>query len=269
MIDKIGIIGCGWLGFPLAKHLVGLNYEVHGSTTSTNKIIELESAGIKAYQVVLRPDAIIGNIEALLADIDTLVINVPPRLRRGNSESFTEKMFLLHAEIKKRNVQKIVFVSSTSVYGDVEGVVSESTKPNPITESGKQLLTSESLFLEDANLRTAIIRFGGLIGPNRHPVTMLSKKTNLPNGNDPVNLIHLNDCIHMIQTVIENNYWGEIFNGVYPFHPSKKEYYTQEAHIRGLKPPDYLPDNPNRAGKIVKSQNFLDKSHRFHTSIVS
>lgn len=269
MTDKIGIIGCGWLGLPLAKHLVDLGYEIHGSTTSEEKLFDLKKAGINPHRVVLQTDVIIGEVQNLLANIDILIINVPPRLRGANFESFVEKMFRLHAEIKKNEVRKIIFVSSTSVYGDVEGITTESTTPNPVTESGRQLLKSESLFLEDTDLKTSIIRFGGLIGPDRHPVTMLSKKENLSNGDDPVNLIHLDDCIHLIQTVIENKYWGEVFNGVYPLHPSKKEYYVKEARKRGLKPPSYSPEIPDKQGKIVKSENFLNKSHAFHTSIVS
>ena len=29
-MKKIGILGCGWLGFSLAKSLIGDGYEVHG-----------------------------------------------------------------------------------------------------------------------------------------------------------------------------------------------------------------------------------------------
>ncbi len=269
MSNKIGVIGCGWLGLPLAKNLVDHNYEVHGSTTSEEKLPVLESAGIVPYQLVLKPNLILGEIQELLSKIDVLVINVPPRLRGGNSESYLEKMLRLHSEIKKSRVRRIVFVSSTSVYGAIEGEVTEKTPPKPSTESGKHLLASESLFTDDSDLLVTIIRFGGLIGPDRHPVTMLSKKASLSNGDDPVNLIHLDDCIFMIRTILEHNYWGEMFNGVYPLHPSKKEYYTQEALKRGLKPPQYTTEIQEKAGKVIRSRNFLYKSHGFHTSIVS
>ncbi|MDC1274067.1 SDR family NAD(P)-dependent oxidoreductase, partial [Flavobacteriaceae bacterium] len=39
--DKIGIIGCGWLGLPLAKSLISNNYKVKGSTTRKNKLTVL------------------------------------------------------------------------------------------------------------------------------------------------------------------------------------------------------------------------------------
>ena len=36
--DKIGIIGCGWLGLPLAKLFLKNGFLVKGSTTSKEKI---------------------------------------------------------------------------------------------------------------------------------------------------------------------------------------------------------------------------------------
>ena len=42
-MKKIGILGCGWLGFSLAKSLIGDGYEVHGSSTSIEKKDEFEN----------------------------------------------------------------------------------------------------------------------------------------------------------------------------------------------------------------------------------
>ena len=269
MTEKIGVLGCGWLGLPLAKQLVLDSYEVFGTTTSEDKLLQLRDEGIHPFQITLKPEKIHGNIQAFLSKIDVLIINVPPRLRGSSNESFIDKMVLLHQEIQKNGVDKVIFVSSTSVYGDLEGEVTEQTSPSPTTESGIQLVESEKLFWNDSSIKTTIIRFGGLIGPDRHPVTMLAKKQHLSNGNDPVNLIHLDDCIHMIRTILGNQYWGGIFNGVNPFHPEKNEYYGSEATKRGLPLPKYQIDHSKSRAKVVISKNFLDKGHTFNTSIIS
>lgn len=269
MNDRIGVLGCGWLGLPLAKHFVNQKHEVYGSTTSKEKLELLQNNGIHAYEISISTSGAKGDIQDFLSNIDILIINLPPKLRRGTNESFVEKMKVLHSEINKSAVLKIIFVSSTAVYGEVDGEVTETTVPKPSTESGRQLLECERLFQQDTALETTIIRFGGLIGPNRHPVTMLSKRQNLTNGNNPVNLIHLADCIHMISTLIENNYWNQIFNGVYPIHPTKKEYYTSEALKRGIPLPDYSDSSSNKFNKVVLSKSFLDKNHSFQTSILS
>jgi nucleoside-diphosphate-sugar epimerase len=267
LTDNIGVLGCGWLGFPLAQRLVKNSHTVHGSTTSKDKLVLLQEEGIRPFRITLSETELQGDIAGFLSNINILIINVPPRLRGKNAESFVEKMKLVHTEIKKSDVAKLIFISSTSVYGTVEGEVTEQTPPQPNTESGKQLLVCEQRFMDDPDLQTTVIRFGGLIGPERHPVTMLSNKQHLSNGQDPVNLIHLEDCIHMITTIIQNQYWSEIFNGVYPLHPKKMDYYADEAKKRGIPPPNYLDNPPKHEGKVVLSTNFLNKSHRFTTSI--
>ncbi len=260
-------MGCGWLGLPLAKYLVANSYSVHGTTTSNEKLLLLGKEDIVPHQITLSSNAIGGDIQSLLSQIDILIINIPPKLRSGNSESFYEKVKLVYIEIKKSSVSHIIFISSTAVYGEIKGEVTEDCMPKPITESGKQLFAAEQLFKKDDELPSTVIRFGGLIGPDRHPVTMLSKRQNLVNGYDPINLIHLNDCIHMISTIIKNDYWGEIFNGVYPFHPTKKEFYIKEALKMGLPPPDYSKSLPSKLNKVIVSKNFLDKSHHFETPV--
>lgn len=267
MSKTIGVIGCGWLGLPLAISLVQDGHLVHGSTTAREKLTLLKEKDIVPFQIALSEDKIEGYISGFLRDVDILIVNVPPRLRGENKENYVQKIQLLHQEVKNSAVQKVVFVSSTSVYGDVEGEVTEETIPQPSTESGKQLLASENIFVKDTDLQATIIRFGGLIGPNRHPITMLSGRQNLSNGNAPINLIHLDDCIRIIKSVIAYSWWNEIINGVYPEHPSKQKYYSLEARNRNLQVPDYKVYNFQK-GKKIHSKVLLNvKNFEFTTTL--
>lgn len=262
-------MGCGWLGLPLAKSLLAAGYRVHGSTTSEEKLKSLAEAGIQPFLIRLGEDGINGPIDDFLSGAEILILNVPPKLRGAHRENYVLKMQAVHRALTASSLKKLVFVSSTSVYGSLEGEVSEASPPVPDTESGRQLLETERLFREDAGLQTIIIRFGGLIGPERHPVTFLSGKKGLKNGQEAVNLIHLDDCIHLLQTVMEDGHWNEVFNGVYPLHPRKREYYVREALLRKLPPPEYLNTEEENQGKIVLSSNFLTKKYSFFTSICS
>ncbi|KAG1652294.1 Protein YeeZ [Nymphon striatum] len=125
----------------------------------------------------VREKEILGDISKFLVNVDVLIVNIPPKLRGKNKESYVKKIELLHHEVVKNAKKQL---------------------PQPSTESGEQLLAAENIFKNDTNLDTTIIRFGGLIGPNRHPITMLSGRKELSNGNYPINLIHLNDCIRII-----------------------------------------------------------------------
>lgn len=267
MNNTIGVIGCGWLGLPLAKKFIQDGFLVKGTTTSDEKLNVLLQEGIESYLIVLSETEIQGDIEGFFNGVTTLIINVPPKLRGSTKENYVSKMQLLHRSLQNTAIKNIVFVSSTSVYGNFEGVATEETIPNPDTESGKQLLDSERIFMDDKTLKTTIIRFGGLISEDRHPVTILSKRTHLKNGNHPVNLIHRKDCILIITAVIINNWWSAIINGVYPEHPTKKTYYTSEALKRGIKKPEYI-DNSLEKGKIISSNFLLNvKNFQFSTSI--
>ncbi|MEL6975418.1 MAG: SDR family oxidoreductase, partial [Bacteroidota bacterium] len=240
MKTNVGVIGCGWLGLPLAISLLDSGHLVRGTTTNTEKVEALAGAGILPFKIALSEEGIQGNIKGFLEGLDVLVINVPPKLRRQPYANYVAKMKHLHTAMQKAKVPHAIFVSSTSVYGNHPDDITEETIPVPVTESGRQLLETERLFLNPESSVNTIVRFGGLIGPDRHPVTMLSQKKGLKNGKAPVNLIHLNDCIAMLKTIIAQNYWGEVFNGVYPNHPTKQEYYQNEAQKRGVPAPEYL-----------------------------
>jgi len=265
---KIGIIGCGWLGFPLAQTLIEEGYQVNGSTTSAAKLTILNKAGINAYHIHLSAAKVSGDIQGFLAEVHILIVNVPPRLRHGNGESYVAKMKRLLAEINRSKVTKVIFASSTSVYGDIDGNVTEDTHPNPVTESGRQLLETEALFTQAPNFDTTVVRFGGLIGPGRHPIKNITGKKLRSNGNAPVNLIHLTDCIRICTAILTHNYWGELFNAVYPDHPKKKDYYAKMAKKAKIQPPHYQQENDKIGKKISSNRLISAKKFKFKMSII-
>jgi nucleoside-diphosphate-sugar epimerase len=262
MNKKISILGCGWLGLPLAKSLLSKGYEVKGSTTSESKIDLLKNAGISPFQVQLEEHEIIGTIEDFLKETDVLVIDIPPGLRKEISPmlemTFVNKIKTLIPFIEKSGIQKVVFVSSTSVYGDGFPIVeiTEETKPNPDTESGKQLAITETLLQSNSYFKTTVIRFGGLLGEDRHPIKFLAGRTNVENPDAPVNMIQREDCIGIIEEIlkqVQHDKWGETFNAVAPQHPTRKAYYHKKAEIFNLPLPTFAEDSESK-GKIISSE---------------
>ncbi|MEL1255601.1 NAD-dependent epimerase/dehydratase family protein [Flavobacterium sp. DGU38] len=255
-MTKISILGCGWLGLPLAKRLIEKGNSINGSTTSENKLPILKDAGINPFLVALESESVSESINVFLAVSEILIIDIPPKLRTVNPDSekktFVEKINNLIPFIEKSSVKKVLFVSSTSVYGDKNDLITEETNPNPETESGKQLLLAENILQKNKTFETTILRFGGLIGEDRHPVTSLSGKENLANADAPVNLIHQNDCINIIEEIINQAKWNEFFNAVAPFHPTKAEYYTKKAKEQNLILPKFSAEKSN-IKKVISS----------------
>lgn len=269
MNKKISILGCGWLGLPLAKALIAHQYRVNGTTTTPQKIEILSEVGIGPFLISLSEDGIVGNLNGFIGESDTLIVNIPPNLRAAKKENFINKIRHLARAIQDTGLKNLIFISSTSVYGDIVGHITEEAGPRPDTESGQQLFAAESILRKIPGLNTTIIRFGGLIGPNRHPITHLAGRKDLPNGNERVNLIHLDDCIGLIITILNNNYWNRTFNGVYPYHPTKKEYYTSEAVKKGLFPPCYLSDPIEKEYKTIGNSDDNVKIYPYTTTIIS
>lgn len=254
MKHKICVIGCGWLGFSLATSLVKKGHLVKGSTRSSEKITTLNSNTIKGFLVQLSSEGIIGDIENCLEGCDTLVLNIPPGLRKNPETNYVKQMQHLIPFVERSSVKAIVFVSSTSVYDDSElcPIINESSQTSTTSNVALQLLSTEALFMNNSNFKTTILRFSGLYGDDRHPATFLAGKENLKNPEAPVNLIHKSDCIAIIERIIKHDVWDEIFNTSAPFHPSKKDYYTSICKAQNLPLPSF--NNTQKSiGKLIDS----------------
>ncbi|MFN3967291.1 SDR family oxidoreductase [Flavobacterium sp.] len=251
-MKNISILGCGWLGLPLAKSLIAKRFSVKGSTTSLEKVSVLQNAGIDAFQIALSEKEISGEMDSFLSNSEILIIDIPPKLRGNASENFVAKIKTLLPFIEKSGIQRIIFVSSTSVYTDENSIVTEESIPQPDTESGKQLLEAEQILQSNSNFKTTIVRFGGLIGEDRHPIRFLAGRQDIENPEAPINLIHQIDCIGIIESIIEQDFFGETFNAVTPFHPTRKDYYTQKAAALGLSLPEFN-ESKRSVGKTILS----------------
>lgn len=257
-MKNISILGCGWLGFPLAEALIENEFTVKGSTTSIAKLSKLENAGINPFIIAIETNGVTGAIEDFLKDSSILIIDIPPKLRGTNKESFVSKIRSLIHFVEKSNIENILFISSTSVYGEDNNQITEESALNADSEAGKQLIIVEELLRLNNHFNTTVLRFGGLVGEDRNPVKYLMGQENLNNPDAPINLIHQKDCISIILKIIEEKSWGETFNAAAPAHPTREEYYTQKALELNLIPPQFNHDLPS-VGKTILADKLIKK----------
>ncbi len=255
MNKSIAIAGLGWLGQPLAYRLSTIGYHVKGSVTSCEKAVVLQNNGFDAFPMEISEMGVTGEISAFLNNVHSLIIMIPPGLRNNTGADYVLKMSNFLVQILESKVENVILVSSTSVYGDLQGKVSEEDKPHPETEAGRQLLEVEKLFFECEGIRTTIVRFGGLLGGSRQPVKYLAGRKNLNDGNAPVNLVHRNDCISILEEILKQGAFGHIFNAVNPQHPKKSDYYIAKAKELGLEPPTFSEVSSEEIFKQVDSVN--------------
>jgi nucleoside-diphosphate-sugar epimerase len=232
----ISILGCGWLGVPLAKHLLEKGFSVKGSVASVEKFGLLRNNGILPYQVVLNETSV-DISKPDFFDCEVLIISVPPRRIEGIERIFPAQIGHIIPLIIKAGIRNVIFISSTSVYPDLRQTACEGDTYSPDKESGKALLLAENLLNNLTDFETTILRFGGLIGADRNPARFLQKSTRAV-ANTPVNLIHQDDCIGIISEIINQELWGETLNACCPEHPLKKDFYGKAAQISGLPEPN-------------------------------
>ena len=263
-METISILGCGWLGLPLAEYLIKCGYKVKGSTRTKKEITVLESKGIESSLLVLDPHIRGKNLDNFF-DSDVLIINFPPERRDDIVTYHKLQLISLIDKIKPSSIEKVVFVSSTSVYPDLNQKVSEEETQAPSKSSGKALLEVEELLNNCDEFKTTALRFAGLIGYDRKPGRFLAGKKEVSNGEAPVNLIHRDDCINIIHTIIEKNIWAETFNACMDIHPRRRDYYVSEANKLGLTPPVFI-NSEKYTYKIVSSEKLkrrLDYSYKY------
>lgn len=247
---SISILGCGWLGFPLAEALVQAGYSVKGSTTTLGKMPLLEEKQIQPFLLDLSSPTGTDCLSEFLQS-DILLLNIPPRTKGDGGAAYLEQIRVLLKALQASSIQKLLFVSSTSVLPDLNRVVTEEDVPSLAEETNSSpLLWSEYLLRGGGEWSTTIIRFGGLVGGSRHPGRFLAGKKDVPNPDAPVNLIHLHDCIRVLLQVVEQDIWGTDFLACADEHPSRREFYTRAALLSGLTPPQFL-EADSSAFKIV------------------
>ena len=245
----VSILGCGWLGLPLGKHLRNRRFSVKGSVTSPEKFGLLRTSGIVPYRISLN-DAGMEIDDPSFFETDVLIISIPPRRIDGIERIFPTQIAQLIPIILKSGIRKVIFISSTSVYPENFKTATENDVITPDKESGKACLAAENLLNHLTDFETTILRFGGLIGADRNPARFLLKSDRAV-ANIPVNLIHQDDCIGIIAAILEKDLWGETLNACCPEHPLKKDFYGKAAQISGL--PEPLISNQTEAYKIVDS----------------
>lgn len=242
ILPRIAIIGAGWLGKPLARELLAQDYLITVSCSHKQKSDCLTTQGVPAIAATLS-DSPLGDWHSLLSNKDIAICLLPAGHGNHVDTPLAVQIQQLLQLLKQYDVNKLIFISSTSIYQKIDGAVTETTTLNP----NSMLYAAESLIQQQTDIDYSIIRFAGLINADRNPARSLSKKSSnghiFDAGDSPVNLIHQRDAISVIQQVIEQQCWGTIFNACCDFHPSRQVFYQQVAQQLGIVIPTFTGDN--------------------------
>lgn len=258
MIKTISILGCGWLGLPLARKFVELGYEVKGSTTSPEKVALLKKSNIMPFQLKCTQKTIEGDRAVDFFCSNWLFVNLPFRRDLIDPFDYVRQMQVIMSYVKNAGVKKVVMASSTSVYPLSNKIMKESEIFIPEGARGKALKEAEDVFLNQSNLCADVVRLAGLYGPDREIGAFLrSHRMAGKEGDVPVNLIHLDDCLGIIMAIFQKNCCGEVFNACSDAHPLRKDLYAHIAVAMQVKQPVFeKSENPRY--KIISNDKVKD-----------
>ncbi len=249
---KILVAGTGWLGLPLARKLRReFSAEIHGTTTTEEKARTLTEEGIPTF--VYQSGANNRLPETLY---DRIILNIPP----SDKPHYANAMLELAGLLKPGG--QLIFISSTGVYPARPGKIDEQSP----TDADHILVHTEKALKERYSETLSIVRFGGLIGPGRHPARSLAGRKGVKDGDAPVNLIQLTDCVELITQLLHDNTVGITVNACASEHPSRRDYYTAAAREFGLTPPEF--ESGAQSEKFIDNTFLVETlAYRFRKSI--
>ena len=236
-LQTISIIGCGWLGLPLANYMIKQGWQVKGSTTNPKKLSKLGHQNIEPYLLKVTNNGL--NIsDSSIFESHIYYINIPPRRNLGEViNRYPLEIKYLIEPIPPQ--ARVIFISSTGVYPDHNQIQREELEPSPTKESGKALLSAEKM-IRSKFQNWIILRMAGLVGPNRDPGRWFSGKQNLPNGLNPINMIHLDDCLKLsYQIITTDTLQNELYNVCSDKHPTKNDFYIKQSEKMGVPLPQF------------------------------
>jgi nucleoside-diphosphate-sugar epimerase len=252
---RVLIIGCGYVGTPLAAELLRLGHEVSALTRSAERAPALQAGGIQPLVAdITRPE----DLARLTPAFDWIVNTVSSQ--KGGLEDYravylrgSQNLLLWLAPAPPK---KFVYTSSTSVYGQTDGsMVKESSPAEPLSELGRVLLSAEDALLQAAREKkfpAVILRVAGIYGPERGHLFLqyLRGEARIPGrGERLINMIHRDDVVNCIVTALKNGRPGEIYNAVDDEPVPQIHFFRWLSETLGKNMPPFVPAGEEPARK--------------------
>jgi nucleoside-diphosphate-sugar epimerase len=258
------IAGCGYVGERLACALPGRRLAL---VRSAARAAELAAAGIDALRVDFDALGAGATLPAAAAGRVLFYLAPPP----GDGQ--TDPRLRAWLAALTRSPSRIVYMSTTGVYGDTAGAsVDESSPVDPATDRARARLDAERAVQDWAaahGTEWVVLRVPGIYGPGRLPLERIRRGT--PSIREPEagpgNRIHVDD---LVRVCVAAGTVPAAANRVYNVgdgnHASTTEYFRTVARLAGLPLPPEVSREEARRGMSPLAWSFLGDSRRVDTS---
>lgn len=259
---KIFIIGLGYVGLKVAEFYLRLGAMISATTTTPSRLKELEARSIQPY--LISPSEF-STVSAYLNDQDLILVSLAPKANETYEETYLKTAINLTTLMNQLKVKcPLIYLSSTSVYGDHQGKwVDETSEGIDLTFNSAVLKKTEEVI---ANVtQHCILRLGEIYGPERELKTKIERFGSKPvpgNGESYVNIIHLEDIVQAVFHAHRHPLVGT-YNLVSDDHPTRQELYvalTKKYHLPSVlwdsNTSSFFRGNKRVSNKKIKESGF-------------
>lgn len=261
MVSNVLIAGCGDVGNALGLRLVSRSDTVWGLRRDVGALAQ----GIGAINADLSDPR---TLDVLPKDLGAVVYAAAAE---GYRETAYRRIYveglnnMLQALERSGQNPRLLFVSSTSVYGQRDGEwVDEDSPTNPGGFSGRLLLEGEAL-VHAYTGESLVVRFGGIYGPGRKRLIASVRSGSGCQHKPPIytNRIHRDDCAGVLMHLLNLDSPQSIYLGVDSRPAAQCEVMEWLSERLGLCAPERQQRPGSGSGKRCSNRRLLSTGYRF------
>ncbi len=258
------IVGCGDIGMRVVRLLRG-RWRILALTSSPARRAELRSAGT----VPLLGDLDAAPTLARLASLADAVLHLAPPPSDGATDTRTAN--LLHALARKGRVGRIVYASTSGVYGDCSGARFDETRSvAPGTQRAQRRVDAEARVRHHGRAfgaRVSVLRIPGIYAADRpggHPRERLVRRTPVLAAADDVytNHIHADDLARACVAALHRAAPQRIYHASDDTEMKMGEYFDLAADLVGLPRPPRVSRADGATALSPVQLSFMGESRR-------
>jgi len=246
------IIGCGYVGLPLARALIVRGDAVTGWVRSPESASELAAHGFARI--------IVGNVaeenawQGVPQKFDAVVHCASSD---GGGVAAYREVYLEGARQMNRHQAQArrIFVSSTSVYGQTDGAWVDETSPaDPAAETSRILIEAED---EARKTGAIIVRAAGIYGPGRAALFEKFRRGDAViegDGSRWINQVHQADLVGALVHLLDAGIPGEIYNTADDEPVMLRDFYAWCSQALGKPMPPHGPIDANRKRGVTNKR---------------
>ncbi len=261
---RILIVGAGYAGSAVAQYFCHQKQRVWTLVQTPEKQAALKAMGAMPVLADLtKPETLEG-----IPPAHFVLLSAAPRER---TTAAYEALYLKGIENCLQRIRNqihpllILYLSSTSVYGDQQGVwVDENSALKPDSDQARILIEAERQVL-GCGMPSAILRLGGIYGPGRNRLAAVQNSDWKPPAEDAyMNMIHVEDIVQAVALLFKKAEAGNVYLGCDGQPPKRSEFYAWLCEQLGKSWKPSLGRQAGLRGKRCRNDRLCALGQSFH-----